>query len=268
MRAGWRVGIIVLLVVMLSLVGLAGWALGGWRGAAAAQELGGSQGPGRYGQEGLRVSGTAVVRAAPEVALLRVGYESRALRAREARMANDAVMKKVLAAMVKEGVARKDIQTVEYRLFPMWENWPRPTVRTHCWHVLHMVEVRVRKVETVAEVIDAASAAGADKMENVQFRVENLHKLRAEARKLAAKVAREKAQQLADLTGAKLGKVVALTDNSARLDYTPWYGWHAAANATAQATVDMSSEDATPDSVVSAGQVAVEAREEVVFALE
>jgi len=217
----------------------------------------------RYGQEGLRVSGTAVVRAQPDVAILRLGYESRALQARPARIQNDKVMKSVLAALEKAGVERKDIQTVEYRLFPLWENWPVPTKKTWVWHVLHMVEVRVREVGTVAEVIDAASAAGADKMENVQFQVEDLHQLRAQAREMAAKVAREKAEQLAALMSAQVGRVVAITDT---VPERWWYG-SGPANVAAQAVIEEPLQ-VSPDSVVRGGQVAVEAREEVVFALQ
>jgi hypothetical protein len=257
------------LVVCLVLAVTAWWALEAARSTAAGAELRADLGPGRYGQEGVRVSGTAVVRTAPDVAIVRLGYESRSRRAREAKLANDRVMKKVISAMQKEGVARKDIQTVEYRLFPVWEEWPKPTIRTLFWHVLHMVEVRVHKVETVADVIDAASAHGADKVEGVQFAVEELHKVRAQAREMAAKVAREKGEQLARLMGSRLGKVVAVVDSHVRYWDSPW-SWYGtgSANIAAQRMAEVPTPAAAADSVVSAGQVVVEAREEVVFALQ
>ena len=85
---------------------------------------------------------------------------------------------------------------------------------------------------------------------------------------MAAQVAREKGEQLASLMGAKLGKVVSVTDGSARTSYTPWWYGNGSANISAQATRDVAPADATPDSIVSGGQIAVEASEEVVFALE
>jgi len=256
-------------VVCLVLAVVAGWALGALRSQASAAVFSSAIAPARYGQEGLRVSGTAVVRAAPDVATIRLGYESRHRKAREAKVANDKVMKKVIAAMEKERVASKDIQTIEYRLFPVWENWPTPTTRTLFWHVLHMVEVRVRNAERVAEVIDAASAAGADKVENVVFAIDSLHKLRTQAREMAAKIAQEKAEQLAGLLGARLGKVVAIVDSSARYYESPW-SWYGRGypSITAQAVAEAPSADTTPDSLVRGGQVVVEAREELVFALE
>jgi hypothetical protein len=262
------IGIVVLVCLVSAAV--AGWALIALRSASAAATAQASLGPGRYGQEGLRVSGTAVVRAAPDLATVRLGYESRARRAREAKLANDRVMKKVLAAMEKQGVGRRDIQTADYRLFPVWEDWPTPTTRTLFWHVLHMVEVRVRKPDTVADVIDAASAAGADKVEGVEFAVDSLHKLRTQAREMAARVAREKAKQLAGLMGARLGKMVAVSDAgpSSSYGYYGYYGYSRRGLANvAQQAADVPSA-AGPDTVVRGGQIVVEAREEVVFALE
>jgi uncharacterized protein len=217
----------------------------------------------QYGQEGLRVSAAAEVRTAPDIATVRLGYESRALHAREAKVANDAVMVKVIKALQQQGIARKDIQTSEYRLFPVWEDWPTPTTRTRFWHILHIVTVRIHKVDTSADVIDAASSAGADKIEDVQFAIEDIHKLRAQAREMAAKVAREKGQQLANLMGVKLGRVVAINDaNPVRY----WYSPHMASNA--QAVAEAPADGGSPDSIISGGQVVVEAREEVTFALD
>jgi len=255
------VGVVVVCLVLA--VAVAGWALGALRSSASAAPTRLDLGPSRFGQEGLRVSGTAVLRAAPELATVRLGYESRARRAREAKVLNDRVMRKVLAAIENEGVARKDVQTVEYRLFPVWE-WDTTNTKALFWHVLNMVEVRVRRVGTTADVIDAASAAGADKVSDVQFSVDSLHKLRTRAREMAAKVAREKAEQLARLMGARLGKVVAVNDTGPYWSYRSSYG----ASNVGQEAAEVPAATAAADSVVRGGQIVVEAREDLVFALE
>jgi len=247
--------------VVLAAVAVAALQMGcGGRGAGA-RSVGAGEGPSRYGQEGLRVSGTAVLRVAPDVAVVRLGYESRGRVAHQAKLDNDRVMRKVLAAIVKAGVAGKDTQTAEYRLFPVWESWPIPTTKTLFWHVLNMVEVQVRKVGTVAEVIDAACAAGADKVSDVRFTVEGIHLRRAVAREMAAKVAREKAEQLARLMGAKLGKVVSISD-------APASSWYGPAQSVANTVAEAQGNESVPEAVVRGGQVEIQAMEEVVFALE
>jgi len=277
------IGIIVAVCLALALAG----ALGGMQRTTSVSAAGGAA-PLRYGQEGLRVSGTAIVRTAPEFATVRLGYESRGRRAREAKQKNDAVMRKIFAALGKSGIERKDIQTVEYRLFTTWESatsfrtvlrhvgtfgnqsisesWSKPTAKSiRVWHVTNMVEVRIRKVETAADVIDAASEAGAENISNVSFSVESLHELRAQAREKACKVAREKAEQLASRLGAKLGRPVAITDGNTRF-YSPMSG----ANIVAQASSEMQAAPVAsdPDSVISGGQIVVQATEEVVYSLE
>ncbi len=248
--------------IMFALV--AAWAVGSrstTSSTGAIADLGS-----RFGNEGVRVSGTAVVRANPDLATVTLGYESRALTSRKAKADNDAVMKKIKTALRQHGVESADVQTCEYRLFPIWEDWKGYKEKARVWHVLHMVEVRVRRVDKVADVVDAASSAGADKITDIQFSVEDLHSLRAQARKMAAKVAREKAEQLAELMGARLGRVVAITDSNIS-NYYPWryYGVNSYANVQMHAEQEPASGDA--ESVVSSGQVAIEAREEVVFAL-
>ena len=286
-------------VVCLALALLAGWGIGSRGSAGAVNGADALTGPGRYGTEGLRVSGTAIVRASPDVATVRFGYLGMASSAGEAKRANDEVMKKAIAAMVKQGVARKDIQTVEYQLSSETSTqptgrytqttWKRAlpgggyrkvtrytsdSVTRRIWSLQHTVEVRVRKVDTVEKVIDAAEQAGADQVGDVRFSVDSLHKLRTQAREMAGKVAREKGEQLARLLGAKLGRAVSVTDSSARDYGSPWYygygGYRepSAVNRAAQATSEAPGTDATPDSVVSGGQITVEAREEVTFALE
>jgi uncharacterized protein YggE len=150
----------------------------------------------------------------------------------------------------------------------MWENWEQISAKAKVWHVLNMVEVRVRKVDTVADVINAASAAGADKVENVEFTVESLHKLRSRAREMAAKVAREKAEQLAQLMGANLGEVISVTDNNEPDYRSYWYGSNLA-NSNVQASTSMpSAESSEPESSISGGQIVVKVREDVLYALE
>jgi uncharacterized protein YggE len=219
-----------------------------------------------YGQEGLRVTGTAVVRAKPDYALVTVGFQCSRAKAGEAKAELSAVMARVLKALKAQGIEDKNIQTVEYSLDSDYEG-PQDS-RQIAWSARNMVLARIEKVEDVSEVIDAATEAGANAIGSVEFMVDDMNALRAQARELAAKMARGKADQLAAQFGAKVGRVVAIQDGQIP---TPWYGGIPAANSYVNATRsvgDAGSKDRNPDSVVSEGQISVEAREEVVFALE
>ena len=251
----WLVVVVaVVLSVAISVFVASSIATSRANGAAASLACGGRNVP------GISVSGTSEVRAAPDLATVRLGHNSRGQTARQAKLANDRAMAKILSAIRAEGVDRKDIQTAQYRLYPALEG-PAQSPR-RVWRVQNLVEVRVRKVATVADVMDAASAAGANEMGDVRFEVENLHALRAKARVGAARVAREKAEQLAKLMGVRLGSAVAIADVGAESYWSPW---GSLGRNVVQSTSEVPISESMPETAISGGQIGVRVREEVLF---
>ncbi len=223
-----------------------------------------------YGEEGLHVTGTAVVHTAPDYAVVTVGCETMAVGARNARETNKAVMSKVLAAVKAQGVDPKDVHTVEYDLSSTY-TYTDGQKRRIQWRVRNRVEVRVRDTEKVADVVDAATDAGANTISGVRYAVEDLHKVRAQARERASQIAREKAEQLAKALGGSLGRLIAVHDGGMR---GWWYGGNSSGYA-AQANINMQNPRAvsppmgagTAEAEISTGQIAVEATEEVTYEL-
>jgi uncharacterized protein YggE len=220
-----------------------------------------------YGEEGLHVSGTATVRAEPDYAVVTLGCRTSALGARNARESNKAVMSRIIAAVKAQGVEAKDVRTVQYDLTHTPVLASRGTRgRTNLWSVDNMVEIMVRDTSKIAEVIDAGTDAGANKISGVRFAVEDLHKARAEARREACRVAREKAEQLASELGGKLGRLVAVHDGGMR----GWWG-RDAYQAQANVAMDRAYSPTVPageaESEISSGQIAIQATEEVTYEL-
>lgn len=211
-------------------------------------------GPSRYGTEGLRVSGTAVVRAKPDTVTFRAGKDVSGGSIKDAKRECDATMAKVMAALEAKGVPAEAIQTVDYSLFDQYLTKPS----RHVWHARHIVEIRSDKVDSAADLIDAAVSAGADRVSSVSFSVAELDKLRTKAREMAVDVAQRKAQQLAKLMNVNLGRAVSISDNGD-------FSWRAQSVTNAQAEFSGQPSAAPAESSVSGGQVVVEAVEEVVF---
>lgn len=215
--------------------------------------------PSPYGQEGLRVSGTAIVRAKPDTVTVTLGKDVAAPTIKDAKRNCDALMAAVVSAIKAKGVAAEGIQTREYRLYDNYREKPA----RHEWHARHMLEIRTDKVEEIADIIEAAVNAGADRVSEIEYSVASIHELRAQARQQAIKVAKEKARQLASLMGVTLGRAVSIIDSS----YRSWYP--AAQSAmNAQWEVRSGSQSASAERVLSSGQVAVEANEELVFEIK
>jgi uncharacterized protein YggE len=220
-----------------------------------------------YGQEGIRVGATALVRTRPELAIVTLGCETRSARARDARARNEATISAIIASIEKRGVRRRDIGTVRYSLQRAYRDRGIP----EGWVLSNVVEVRVERVEQAADIIDGATEAGANVIESVRYEVRELRNLREEAIAQACSVAKQKADRIAREMGVRRGKLVAFTDQTVQA-YSPWgfgLGRNGMANAQSVVQAGGSEEmDATPDRQLSGGNVAVHARIEAVFGVD
>jgi uncharacterized protein len=209
----------------------------------------------------LRVSGTAVVYAKPDLATVSLGTSKTASTVREAKKSCDDLMLKVRNAVRQGGVAANDIQTVNYQIIPVAPQ-PRVPGSKRGWKVVHQVQINVRNVEDVGDVLDRAVTAGATDVSDVSYTIEKIAELRSKAREMATKVAREKGNHLAQLMGVRLGEVMSVTEGGYS---NPGYGmYQMSSNAAFRSSY---SRDSGADSVLSSGQVAVEAREDVEFSI-
>lgn len=153
--------------------------------------------------QGVTATGTCVVRTKPELVEVTIGVRQSS---RSARVAKDYVkshVRDVIGVLRRQGVAVKDIQTEYFGLSPSWDNEKHFVV----WGFNEKLRVRVRKIESVAAVVDEVVKVGANQIEDIQYTVDDVNALRAKGRVRAAKVARDKASQLASSLGGKLGRL-------------------------------------------------------------
>lgn len=169
-------------------------------------------------QNGIAVSGEGVVTVVPDVGTFSAGIEvSRptvAAAREEAARAADAFT----AAVRALGVEQRDVRTVSFNVHPQYDlRAPngRPTITGYT--VSNVVTVKVRRVDDLSKVLDAAVAAGdnATRVQQISFEVGEPERFAAEARALAMDDARRRAEQLAEAAGASLGRVRAGSESIA-----------------------------------------------------
>jgi uncharacterized protein YggE len=131
----------------------------------------------------------------------------------QASQAMDAVM----TALENSGVAEKDIKTTSFNIWQQsrWDPDTQQEVVTG-YQVSNSIQVTVRDVNTVGEVIDAAVTAGEDyiRVNGIQFEVDDPSDYLEEAREKAMADAKAKAVQLADLADVTLGEPSFITEGS------------------------------------------------------
>jgi hypothetical protein len=118
----------------------------------------------------------------------------------------------------KQGVEAADIQTQTIRLQPRYSDARRqpgkPSMEVIGYTGLNTVEVQVRDLKKLGELLDAAVQSGGNTLQGLRFVLSDPDPFLDKARVAAINDARHKAEQLAALTGVTLGKVLTLTESS------------------------------------------------------
>jgi len=177
--------------------------------AASAQEAIFPQPP-----PSIRSSGDAVVTAKPDRAQIDIGVMSRATQSQDAATQNARQLEAVLAALRKLLGANADIRTISYNLTPNY-HYPRdggePTVTGYT--ATNTVRVTLDDLTRVGAVIDAATKAGANQVQNIRFMLKDEQAVRAQALREATTKARAQAEAMASALGLKITRVLSVSDS-------------------------------------------------------
>src|SRR5215469_16437097 len=185
----------------------------------------------------ITVSGSAEVKVAPDEIDLRVGVETRNDNLADAKKENDERVSKSLAFLKGNGVEGKDVQTDFISIEPEYENsYSRSTVTTYV--VRRSIDVKLTKIDSFEEILTGLLNNGVNTVQGIEFRTSELRKYRDQARAMAIRAAREKADAMAAELGVKRGKVYSVSAN----DLGGWYGnyngyWGGGYNGTFQNSV-------------------------------
>ena len=160
----------------------------------------------------INVNGTGRVKAEPDVADVRLGVTMQGEDAKQASAKAAETMDSVITALLELGIDEKDIQTTSLNLNPMYD-WDDNPPNIVGWEASNMVNVTVRDIATVGDVVDTATEAGATNVNGISFRVEDPTEAEALARSAAVADAEAKAQQLARDAGVNIIGVVTITES-------------------------------------------------------
>lgn len=160
----------------------------------------------------IRVTATGEARVPPDRAWVDLGVETEAVTAREAAAENARRMEAIIAALVRAGVPRGDIETSGYNVFPDYAP-PEPgreaeTPRIRGYRVANTVTARTDDVQRVGAILDAALAAGGNRVNGIRFGLRDAAAARAEALRDALRRGRADAEVLAQGLNVQLGPVL------------------------------------------------------------
>ncbi len=172
----------------------------------------------------ITVTGEGIVQAAPDQATISLGVTTTAETAVEALAANSTALAKVIAQLKAAGVEAGDLQTSNLSLNPNWSNYESVSGSAISGYTAsNQVSVRVRDLDALGSILDAAVSDGANTMNGITFGLAAPTPVLNEARALAVADARERATVLATAAGVQLGAIETITEGGAFTGPAPMF---------------------------------------------
>ena len=204
------------------------------------------QSPARENAAIITASGEGRREMAPDKATIVLGVETRARTPAAAASANADRMTAIRAALVRAGVAERDIATARYSL---GLHYTGREGQDTMYVAANLVTVTTRQLDQVGRIIDTGLGAGANNINQLHYDLTDRTQANSQALGEAVTNARQQAETMATAAGGRLGDLVELSTQPG--EYRPYF----AAGDMAMARMQASAAP-TP---VSPGQVTITA---------
>lgn len=155
----------------------------------------------------------------PDVAIMSLSVVTEGANLKNVQEENSKKMNSVINYLKDFGVAEKDIKTISYRIQPRYSYEERKVPRIIGYEVHQSLEVKVRDMEKIGEILEGSVDVGVNQVSSLRFEVDDDEPFKEEARELAIKDAKEKAKKLASQLGVKLIKISGF-DEGTSFDYS------------------------------------------------
>lgn len=167
----------------------------------------------------MRLIGQAEIGIAPDIAEVRIGVVTEAEEARTAVSRNSEDVAKLIEALGRLGIAKRDMQTADFAVEPRYvypeqprRGDPPQAPRIVGYQVRNSLLVRVREIDRLGEILDSAVGTGSNRIDGISFNSSKREDTVLEARRRAIGQAREKAEIYAEAAGIRLGPIVTISE--------------------------------------------------------
>ena len=167
----------------------------------------------------ITVNGEAVVNSKPDKIVITFGIETWDKDIMVAKNKNNGILKKAISAIKESGIPEKEIQTDYLSIQPRYEdNYEKEDFIGY--FVRNTFVVTLEDTDKVEELVTNVLQSGVNYIHNIDFQTTEFKKYREQARELALKAAKEKADKMAMVLGQSIGAPIQIDEN-----YTgsPWW---------------------------------------------
>lgn len=221
----------------------------------------------------VKVTGSAEVRVPPDEVILTLGVETWDEALNNAKTENDRKVNNVLSIAKRYGIEPRHIQTEHISIMPRYEStYPRSQVNG--FFARKTVVITLKDISKFEDLLTDVLKADVNYVHGIDFRTTELRQYKDQARDLAVKAAKEKAEALAQALGEEVGKPQLIQEEQDywRSGYGAWWGSYyggGSGSGMAQNVIqEVGANTLDPDTSLAPGQITVNARVTVHFGLE
>jgi uncharacterized protein YggE len=205
----------------------------------------------------ISVSGEGKVKVTPDQAAIVITVETKGAIAKDVKKENDIKVEAVLKFIKKINLPTEDYKTRRVALNPQYEY----ESKKRTYNASQTIEILLKDLAKYDSLMEGLVDAGVNNIEGVTFQSSKLSQYQAEARKLAMKDAKAKADDFVSVLGQKVGKALLISDNSQNHypSPVPVYAMKAMMSDAAEAA---------PRETLAIGEITIVANVSVTFSLE
>jgi uncharacterized protein YggE len=209
------------------------------------------------GARTISVTGEGLVSSVPDQVEIAIGIENNGPNVKDVKNQNDQNMARILSAAKQFKVEERDLQSEYVRIDAEYVPDERGNAARKSYVARRTVRILLRNMNSYDALIAKLFDAGANVLNNVDFRSSRRLDLQTEARKLAIADAKKKASFMANELGMSIGRAIEMSDQAIASEPMSHRGG---------AMAKMAMDSAGP--TLAAGQMEVSSQVGIVFELK
>ncbi|MBI2989922.1 MAG: SIMPL domain-containing protein [Candidatus Magasanikbacteria bacterium] len=155
-------------------------------------------------QRTINIEAEGAATARPDIAVTTIGMISEGKTVAESQQKNTEVMNKLTERLQAFGVESKDMRTVAYNIYPMYDYTEKEGRVLKGYEVNQQLEIKIRNLENASAVLNLAGEVGANSVSGLNFTIDDKEVYVAEARRKALERIKEKTLGLTQSLGVRV----------------------------------------------------------------
>ncbi len=204
----------------------------------------------------INVTGEGKIKTIPDQACISISVETKGAKAVDVKKENDNKMDAILKYIKKMNIAKEDFLTQRVSLTPNY-NYEKKKSE---YLATQTLSINLKDLSKYDVLMDGLVETGVNKIDNVEFKSSKILQIQSDARKLAIKDAKLKAEDFVSVLGQKVGKAIVISDNSQ--NYNPHPIMYASMKSVAM------NDGETSNQTLAAGEIEIVVNVSVSFILE